>query len=281
MQIDGTHRHWMQGTLVALALATAVYIPYALRSPNGPGGGSPIGIVFGVAAYALMLFAGLLGLRKKVPVWRLGRAQTWMRGHLWLGSLSLALVLFHSGFHARGPLTQALMLLTVLVVAGGLAGAALQHFLPRLMTQRVPLETIYQEIPQIRLRLRAEAEQLVASICGPSAAALVPAEASNRESFRVLYNDRIQPFLESADAADGDLATPERSERTFHAMRKLIPAPLHPSLDQLKDICEEQRQLSRQVTLYRWLHAWLLVHVPLSVALLILVAVHAVMALRY
>ena len=36
-----------------------------------------------------MIFAGLLAARKKVPVWRLGRAQDWMRGHLWLGLLSL------------------------------------------------------------------------------------------------------------------------------------------------------------------------------------------------
>ena len=33
--------------------------------------------------------------------------------------------------------------------------------------------------------------------------------------------------------------------------------------------------------LRRWLHAWLLFHVPISLALLVLVAVHAIAALRY
>ena len=42
------------------------------ESPGGPRGGSAIGLTFGIAGYALMLFAGLLGARKKVPVWRIG-----------------------------------------------------------------------------------------------------------------------------------------------------------------------------------------------------------------
>jgi hypothetical protein len=37
----------------------------------------------------------------------------------------------------------------------------------------------------------------------------------------------------------------------------------------------------RQELLHRWLHGWLLVHIPLSLALILLGAVHAVMALRY
>ncbi len=47
----------------------------------------------------MMLFAGLLGARKKVPLWRIGRAKVWMRGHLWLGVLSLPMILYHVGFH--------------------------------------------------------------------------------------------------------------------------------------------------------------------------------------
>ena len=78
-----------------------------------------------------------------------------------------------------------------------------------------------------------------------------------------------------------DLANPLRSGETFEALRRLLGPPMHNVLDDLENICEEERQLSRQIRIYRWLHAWLLVHVPLSIALLVLGAVHAVMALRY
>ena len=53
------------------------------------------------------------------------------------------------------------------------------------------------------------------------------------------------------------------------------------ALGELADICEERRQLRVQSRLHAWLHGWLLVHAPLTVALLVLTLFHAVWALRY
>src|SRR5579864_7115266 len=157
----------MVATLVLFAVSLVIYILYAVRSPGGPRGGSALGLTFGIAGYALTLYAGLLGARKRVPVWRIGRAQTWMRGHIWLGLLSLPLILFHGGFAWRGPLTAVLMWLFFIVIGSGILGAVIQHYIPGMMTSRVPMETIYEEIPNVRKQLRAEADQLVATVCGP------------------------------------------------------------------------------------------------------------------
>src|SRR5690348_14374064 len=225
MRIDKTHRPWMIATLVALAVSLLLYVLYAVRSPAGPRGGSAFGLTFGVAGYVLMLYAGLLGARKKVPVWRIGRTQTWMRGHLWLGTLSLALILFHGGFTFHGPLTALLMWLFFIVIGSGWVGAAIQHYVPRMMTSRVPMETIYEEIPHVRAQLRGEADQLVASICGPldapaptepvipgqQAAAvttLVDIEQEDRAHFREVYLRKVRPFLEDPDAPGAELGDP-------------------------------------------------------------------------
>src|SRR5579864_6815513 len=150
MLIDHTHRSWFIGSAIGLAAAIAVYIPYSLHSPQGPRGGSALGLVYGSVGFAFMLFAGLLGLRKKFPIWRIGRAQTWMRGHLWLGTLSFPLILMHGGFHFGGALTLVLMWLFAFVFASGILGAALQHFMPRFHTSRLPMETIYEELDHVR-----------------------------------------------------------------------------------------------------------------------------------
>jgi hypothetical protein len=263
MRIDRTHRPWLIITLIALATAAIAYGLYAAGSAGGARGGSAIGLTFGSAGYALMLFAGLLGARKKVPVWRVGRAQTWMRGHLWLGLLSFPLILFHAGFAYRGPLTAILMLLLVIVIVSGIVGAAIQHYMPSVMTRQVTMETIFEEIPHVRAQLREEADQLVAS------AARVEVEHEDKIHFSEIYQARIRPFLEQPG---GEM---------FEPIRMIVPAPLHGVLDDLENICEEERQLNLQVRLYRWLHGWLLVHVPLSILLLVLGGVHAVMALRY
>ena len=116
--------------------------------------------------FAFMIFAALLGARKRVPTWRVGRAQAWMRGHLWLGVLALPLILFHGGFHFGGTLTQVLMWLLIITVGSGVFGAVLQHYLPRVMTADVPLETIYDEIGHVRVQLLEEADRAVESVCG-------------------------------------------------------------------------------------------------------------------
>lgn len=49
----------------------------------------------------------------------------------------------------------------------------------------------------------------------------------------------------------------------------------------MEDICDEARQLVKQERLHRWLHGWLLVHIPVSLGLMVLGAVHAIVALKY
>ena len=303
MRIDRTHRPWFTWTALLFAAATLAYIFYALNSQTGPSGGSPWGLTFGIAGYAMMLFAGLLGARKKVPVWRVGRTQTWMRGHLWLGLLSFPMILYHGGFAWKGQLTAVLMILLFIVIFSGIVGAAIQHYVPTQLTASVPLETIYEEIPHVRRQLREEADQMVTSICGPLGGSVVAAaaedaepasrsealvatvltevEPDDRARFRTVYVDSIRPFLENPEKPDVHFATQVNAAAVFNSLRKLLPKPLHAVLEDLESICEEERQLSRQRKIYHLLHGWLLVHVPLSIVLLVLGGVHAVMALRY
>jgi hypothetical protein len=265
MRIDRTHRPWMMAFAFLLGAAIVSYVLYARLSLTGPRGGSAVGLAFGIVGDGLMIYAGLLGVRKKKPVWRVGRAQTWMRGHLWLGLLSFPLIVFHSGFAARGPLTRVLMVLFLIVSVAGIVGAVMQHFLPRMILTQVPLETIYEQIPVVRRRLRDEADALVATV----------------EPLRETYQERVRPFLEAPDKPGADLGVATRAADLFQSLRTATPTNLRPVIDDLENICEEQRQLILQRRLYHWLHVWQLVHVPLSIVLLILGGIHAVVALLY
>lgn len=274
MRIDRTHRPWIATAVFVLVVALIGYAIYGSRIPGGPRGGTAMGLAFGIAGYALMLFAGLLGARKKVPVWRLGRAQTWMRGHLWLGLITLPLILFHAGFAWRGPLTAVLMMLFIVVWLSGILGAVLQHYLPSMITARVPMETIYEEIPHVRQQLRDEADVLVELEA-------IEVEHDDKVRFREAYKSTIRPFLEAPQQAGVALADGQRSEMIFESLRRMTPPVLHPVLGDIESICEEDRQLTRQRRMYHWLHVWLLVHVPLSIVLLVLGGLHAIIALRY
>jgi hypothetical protein len=275
VRIDDTHRKWLGASLIILGASTAIYIPYAVRAPSGPSGGSALGLTFGVIGSVFMIFAGLLAGRKKVPIWRLGRAQTWMRGHLWLGLLSLPIILFHAGFRFGGPLTTVLMVLLIIVVASGVFGAVLQHYMPNMMTTQVPSETIFEQIDHVREQLVANGDESVA------AAELSAAGEEGAAPLIDFYRREMRPFLESRGKRHQLLSNPDRVRSTFEGLRMLLPLGLQDAATKLEQICEEERQLRRQSLLHHWLHGWLMLHIPLSFALLLLGVVHAITALRY
>jgi hypothetical protein len=294
VRIDRTHKKWLAASLVILGVSSAVYVFYSTRSPAGPSGGSAVGLTFGIAGSAFMVFAGLLAARKKLPVWRLGRAQSWMRGHLWLGLLSLPMILFHGGFRFGGPLTSVLMILLIIVVASGLFGAALQHYMTNVMTAEVQKETIFEQIDHVRAGMLADADALISSTTGsgdtagakraarpPIAVQTVPLPQEAAAALSSFYVRKMRPFLQNDGRARHPLADAGGARAIFVELRTLLPAETHDAVKSLENICEEERQLRRQTRLHHWLHGWLMLHIPLSFALLLLGCVHAFMALRY
>src|SRR5204863_8864865 len=102
--------------------------------------GTRLGLIYGGVAAAIFVFAALLGLRRKRTTLKVGRLQTWLRGHIWLTLLTVPLVLLHCGFSSGSPMTQWFLALYAVVMLSGFYGLALQHFLPRVMKEQVPLE---------------------------------------------------------------------------------------------------------------------------------------------
>jgi hypothetical protein len=294
LRIDHTHKGWLVASICIFGVSLLVYGFYRVPVGAASMGGTAAGLAFGSAGFAFMIFAALLGARKRIPVYRFGRAQTWMRGHLWLGLLSLPLILFHSGFRYGHGLTAWLMTLLIVVVLSGLFGAALQHYMPRVMTREVTMETIYEEIGHVRAQLLEEAEELMKQVNGgnkktaaegaevdsavPTATVAVVDEAAPLRNF---YEKELKPFLEKPGVRGSALSDATQSHGAFTQLRTLVPSSLHLTIDDLEGICEEERQLTLQSQLHVWLHGWLLLHIPLSLALILLGAIHAVMALRY
>jgi hypothetical protein len=296
--VDATHKRWAIAAAVALAISVLIYIPYALR-PVRPTGGSALGLAYGIAGFAGMVFVTLLSLRKKFPIWRIGRTQTWMRGHLWIGALTLPLILLHAAFSWGHGLTLAMMWLFAIVYASGVFGAWVQQTVPRRLTGSVLFETIYDEIAHVRAQLLDEGDTIVADACGklqvvaavPTAlaaeasakaalASVMRLDADDTAALREFYINEMRPFLQHPGRHQ-PFANAIWSQARFAKLRPLLPPAIHPAVADLESICEEERQLFSQERLHGVLHGWLIVHVPLSFALMALAVVHIIGALRY
>jgi hypothetical protein len=298
VRINQDSRGWIIVSLLILAAATAVYVPYA-RNPahiGGPSGGTWFGIIFGSVGSAMMLFALLLGLKKRVRTMRIGRAYHWMQGHIWLGLLSYPLILYHCGFRWGGPFTQILMWLFTIVVISGIAGLIFQQYMPAKLLHEVAFETIFEQIDHVVAQLQLEAQELMKKVLGDSGGEafemeVVPAGAATAtmaqtsalaaRTLNEFYAAHVKPYLNQRIPSSTRLKTELTAQVAFDQVRSAVPAALHEPLNDLASIVEERRQLAQQKRMHHWLHGWLLFHVPLSYALMILAAWHAVYALRF
>jgi hypothetical protein len=311
------HRPWVVATAL-LSVGSCTWYFYSSHGlTNWPGGSSLPGFTFGVIGGIIILFEMLLWWRKQVRTWRIGRTQVWLRAHIWLGLLSVPLIVLHSGFQLGGQLSTILMVLFLIVIASGIWGLALQQFLPRRMLDRVPAETIYSQIEHVMGQYREEAERLILAVCGPDGAEGASAEfveggepsavpltigalrtagsvqgkvlltnvpsapVPDSEPLREFFRSEVRPYLQHGSSAGSALQQANRSTVLFQDLKiKLAPAA-HEALAALEGLCAQRRQLDLQARLHFWLHSWLWVHLPLSAALVLLMFVHIWAALKY
>ena len=185
-------------------------------------GGTPLGLTYGTIAFAIFIFATLFSVRKRVVLWRLGTLQRWMRSHIWLTLLTIPLVVFHSGFRLGGPMTTLLMALYVIVMVSGIYGLALQHQMPRIMKERLPAETVFEQIPHIREQVVIAAEKMRDSF-KPAPPKKTDAGAPAPSPLKTVTSGST-PMASTV----GDISTPTARAKTVVGST-IIAAPLNPS----------------------------------------------------
>lgn len=235
MLIDRTHKSWFVASSVIGTMGASAYYAASQSMPHGMTGGSVIGLVLGIVGSMLMVFAALLAVRKRLPTWRVGSAQWWLRGHLWLGSLGFLLILFHSGFAWGGLLENCLWISFGLVVVTGFIGLAFQQVIPRLLTTRVPLETMVAQIPFLSQTNVFRADQVVAKQVGPLD---LPFESLKPFAEEVLKQQRVlkrdSDFPKELAKVYTNVPLPEADAKKSHAAVDAGSAPKLSPLAQMK-----------------------------------------------
>jgi len=266
-------RHRVAFLLAAVAVvcspAVVWYAAAALGYADWPAGSTRVGLTLGIFAAAIIAFEMLLWPRKQLRGHRLGRARVWMRWHVWLGLISVPLAVAHAGFRFGGPLTTAVLALFLVVIASGVWGLAMQQLLPHRLLHGFASETIESEVDRVMQFHRQEADELVELVGG-----------GPTEPLTAFYLDEVRPYLEHGRRSGSVLRSAARAGGLFADLEARAPT-VRTAVRRLEELCAARRQYDQQARLHGWLHNWLLVHLPLSVALCVLLVVHIVTALKY
>jgi hypothetical protein len=250
-----------------LPLDQRAYSPLHQRfAPSGT-----MGLIFGIAGTACMVVGvGVYAARKRVPILRsMGSLSRWLEFHIFLCTLGPYLILLHTSFKFGGLVAVAFWSMTVVVVSG-LFGRYVYSYLPKTIGGRVrSLESVKKQksvlIQAIAMDAGLEPKEVKHALLLPTV----------REA------PGIPTALWLAFRYDITARWRRRQIRRFLASRQL---PKHVR-EWATSLLTEQVALEQQIVLLspfrRLFRYWHLLHLPLSVVMLVIVAVHVTVAVLF
>ena len=270
-------------TLAGAAFAVAGNLLGFWPWPPPPSG--PLGITCGVVGGLIVGFEMLILPRKWFRGKRFGgHTRVWMRWHIWMGLVCLPVIIIHAGFGFGGWLTTVTFALFLLVTFSGVWGLIMQQWLPQKLLEDIPGETVASQINRLGFYHADEADRLITALVTvpPEAEYATPLISGPLAAELVTFRDDVLlPYLQDGDRSRSPLATPTDAEQRFGRLREAVPEAARITLDRLQELADLRRRWDTQARINFWLHNWLLVHLPLSVAMSSLMVLHAVRALKY
>ncbi len=252
--------------------------------PWPPPASSPLGIGCGVVGGLIVVFEMLILPRKWYRGKRLGRTRAWMAWHIWMGLLCFPMIVVHSGFGFGGWLTTVTFALFIAVNVSGIWGLIVQQWLPQMLLEDVPGETVATQINRMGDYHADEADRLITALVTvpPEAESATPVISGPLAAELVAFRDDVLlPYLQDGSRSRSPLATPTDAEQRFGRLREAVPDEARKALDRLQELADLRRRWDFQARINFWLHNWLLFHLPLSVAMSSLMILHAIRALKF
>ena len=253
--------------MAAMAASLAGYAAWARLTTWRAGRAG--GLTFGTIAALVFLIDGLYPLRRRLLAWPFGTAQRWLQFHVYGGIVAMVCVFIHIGFRwPRGTMGAWLLGLSLWTIATGLLGVALQKWIPRVISGTLRVEALDARVPELTAQLAARADALMTG-------------ASDRA--RIAYNADLRPGLRRTAPAWAFVANAQEGLRRYDRRLDVLDRleTDRQRFADLRAIVHEKAELDVHSSLQRALRAWLVLHIPASLVLLGLLAVHVFAAFYF
>ncbi len=220
----------------------------------------------------LVIALALFNARKKLPFLPLASATSWMQFHIYGGWFAIAVFLFHIGFSVpNGILEASLAFLFVVVALSGVLGLGISKLLPMRLTARGEA-ILFERIPALRAGLRREVEELV----------LKSASETKTTTLVDFYADRLIAYFQGPRDLIFHLIDSDRPAHRLlgdlWALERYANPKERELIAQIAERVRLKEDLDYQHAQQWTLKGWLFVHIPLTYCLLVVAALHALLA---
>jgi len=267
---SGTLWRWIFAILLI-----AVSVPFFWYSRHEfPHGGSPLGLAYGIAGFLLILLLAFFGIRKRWYRSTWGTLEQWLQAHIYLGLLVLAVLLFHAGGRFSDAIAVTALVLAVIVVFSGVVGAILYATIPRLLTDVESNLTVDEISDQLNQLGRQMAR--IASAKSPQF----------QRTYSQLMRQSVPGWLAGWRLLFSEPRAATRQSTTeWSSLLGSVPKDEAEDLRQMLVLSRQRRELLlRLIYQQRYknvLEAWLYVHVPFTILLLVMSVVHVAAVFYY
>ena len=259
-------KRWLWFGSLSAGLLCLSYLLY--RRQMFPHGGTPMGLTYGVLGTVVILILMALGIRKRRYGSGLGTVQGWTSAHVYLGLLTMLLIPMHAGFKFRFDIHTLAFVLMAIVVLSGVVGVLLYRTVPTRLTQieqSIQADKVDKELSHLVTEIRALAKDKSDQFVGVCQREIRGLTARRHQGWRLLWVSRREDPLaaKGRELADAVTRIPQAEHKDFQTLSRLI----------LQTIQLEQT-LATQMRLRNALQAWLYIHVPASIALMVAIGLH-------
>lgn len=251
---------WLWLTVVGLCACCIIYGLY--DPPGGRNGGTIVGYAFGIIATLGIVWLMAYGARKRAYHSSLGTVEGWLAAHIWIGIGLLLLVPLHAGFSFGFNVHSSAYLFMVITIVSGIWGIANYATLAGKITAHRGGMKDVALVEQVEV-LTTHIEAVCAAKSEPFLHILNSFDFSFSPGLRALLRITDIPRVDPILATELMRHVPPAERDDALALIKL--------LDQRSDLA---RRLIEQARVKALLTVWLYVHVPVSVALCVALAVH-------
>lgn len=251
----------------SLALCVTALALYIWDSSDmRPNGGTWLGYTLGTVGVLLILWLAAFGIRKRSYHRSAGMLSHWLSAHIWLGLSLILIASLHAGFQFGWNVHTLSYALVVIVVVSGIFGVMLYRINPGLMSEMLGGKTLIELAEGLR-QIDSEASQVLPRVHEShrgQVAVCLSEVASEPIANRLL--DRLRVGQRPSSTHDAISRFEQLTIAGDKACRELMLL-----------MVKRDHQLSRIrrfVQVKAFTEAWLLIHVPASIALLASLVAH-------
>ena len=277
---------------IALLISVVALLAYIVDQPiQSPNGGTWLGYTLGTISTFLVLWLTYLGIRKRSYKSSGGKLRGWVSAHVYLGGSLLVMATLHTGFQFGWNIHIASYIFMCIVIITGFVGIYFYLNYPDRINRarnNLPRDEIIMELLAIDQRCLQIAVKANADVSLAISSAITQTKLPTNFIGGLKAKDLSTVTLINSQKQENTIENSEQKQVINYLIEKLAYEPNRSDSQIIQNLIDTFNQRRKLITtlindkkLQMTMKAWLVIHIPMTFALLSTLTAHIISVFIY